>query len=299
MPKSAGLISLLFASVALAADAPVTFNKEILPILQKNCQSCHRPGSIAPMSFLTYQQVRPWAKAITTAVASRKMPPWFADPKYGHFLNDRSLKQNEIATIANWADHGAAEGDPDSAPPPVKWPEGWQVQPDVIVQGPSYDVPAKVNNNVVEWISVTIPLCYGDWEAQHFIEPEDSGNLVEFANRICGAVNRSIAYIRMPVPIDRSDAAYFAPLRGLKLPAGTELYLGLVHADGADQTRKRIQAASEFAPQLGIATECGMARCRTPEVVRTLLKVHADASAERPYLRSRPRSESSYGFWRA
>ena len=80
----------------------VTFNRQALPILQKNCQSCHRPGEIAPMSFLTYQDVRPWAKAIKAAVASRKMPPWFADGQYGPYLNDRSLKQSEIEVIAKF-----------------------------------------------------------------------------------------------------------------------------------------------------------------------------------------------------
>src|SRR5262245_61122651 len=69
----------------------VTFNQQVLPILQKNCQACHRPGEIAPMSFLTYQDVRPWAKAIKVAVVKRQMPPWFADPAFGHFANDRRL----------------------------------------------------------------------------------------------------------------------------------------------------------------------------------------------------------------
>src|SRR5499426_3825473 len=98
----------------------VTFNKDVLPILQANCQTCHRPGNIAPMSFLTYESTRPWAKAMKTAVATRKMPPWFADPKSGHFANDRSLKQSEIDTIVKWADAGAPQGDPKSAPPPLQ-----------------------------------------------------------------------------------------------------------------------------------------------------------------------------------
>ena len=93
---------LLAAAAAMAAEATastsVTFTKDVLPILQANCQSCHRPGQVAPMSFLSYKEVRPWAKAIKTAVALRKMPPWFADPRYGQFSNDRSLKQSEIDT---------------------------------------------------------------------------------------------------------------------------------------------------------------------------------------------------------
>src|SRR5947209_3953643 len=150
----------LAATVVLAADvsstspASVTFRKDVLPILQKNCQTCHRPGQIAPMSFLTYESVRPWAKAMKTAVATRKMPPWFADPKYGHFANDRALKQSDIDTIVAWADGGAKEGDAKDAPPPVAWPaDGWQIKPDYIVKGPSYDVPAK---GIMEWTNVVV-----------------------------------------------------------------------------------------------------------------------------------------------
>jgi len=87
-----GLTLLIAGSVILAADASVTFHKDVEPILQRNCQTCHRPGQVAPMSFLTYQNVRPWAKAMKAAVVARKMPPWFADPQHGPYLNDRSLK---------------------------------------------------------------------------------------------------------------------------------------------------------------------------------------------------------------
>src|SRR5215475_14234911 len=135
--------------------AAVTFNKDVLPILQKNCQGCHRPGQIAPMSLLTYKDARPWAKALKNAVVTRTMPPWFADPNYGHFLNERSLKQTEIDTIAKWVDAGAPEGDAKDAPPPTRWAEGgWQINPDYIVEGPTYDVPAK---GIVEWTWFVVP----------------------------------------------------------------------------------------------------------------------------------------------
>src|SRR5208282_1335994 len=113
---------LLTASVAFAADtaASPTFHKDIEPILQRNCQTCHRPGQIAPMSFLTYQSARPWAKAMKAATLARKMPPWFADPAYGRFTNDHSLKPGELDLIAKWADSGAPEGDAKEAPAPVQ-----------------------------------------------------------------------------------------------------------------------------------------------------------------------------------
>src|SRR5207249_12105684 len=104
---------LMLGGTAMAAEvssSPITFNKDVLPILQRNCQGCHRPGQIAPMSFLSYESTRPWAKAMKAAVASKKMPPWGADPKIGHFTNDRSLKQSDVDIIAKWADSGAALG---------------------------------------------------------------------------------------------------------------------------------------------------------------------------------------------
>ena len=92
----------VLAGGALTADSPTaTFHKDVEPILQKNCQTCHRPGQVAPMSFMTYEAVRPYARAMKTAVTSGKMPPWFADPHYGPYLNDRSLSEREIQTIGN------------------------------------------------------------------------------------------------------------------------------------------------------------------------------------------------------
>jgi hypothetical protein len=160
---------------ALAADnASVSFHKDVEPILQKNCQTCHRPGQVAPMSFLTYQNVRPWAKAMKTAVLTRKMPPWFADPHYGPYLNDRSLKQSDMETIAKWADAGAPEGDPKDAPAAVQWPEEWAIKPDLIVDGPTTNVPASPKNNVVEWMTVVMPSGFtkDTWVTSVQIKPE-------------------------------------------------------------------------------------------------------------------------------
>src|SRR5437868_6204072 len=124
-----------------------TFNKDVLPILQKNCQTCHRPGEIAPMSFLTYKDTRPWAKAIKQAVVSRQMPPWFADPKYGHFANDRTLDDATIKTLVAWTDGGAVEGDAKDAPAPVQWVSGWSFKPDMIIEMPK-DVPLPATGTI-------------------------------------------------------------------------------------------------------------------------------------------------------
>ena len=127
----------------MAAPNAATFNKDVLPILQKNCQGCHRPGEVAPMSLLSYAEARPWAKAIKAAVVTKKMPPWFADPRYGHFSDERTLSASEIATLASWADNGAPEGDAKDKPAPVSFPEGWNIKPDMIVEMPTeFKLPA-------------------------------------------------------------------------------------------------------------------------------------------------------------
>lgn len=133
----------------------VTFHKDVLPILQQRCENCHRPGQIGPFSVRTYQDARPWARAIKAAVVSRKMPPWFANPAYGHFSNDRSLDQSEIDTIVAWVDHGAPAGDPKDAPAPMEWSEGgFIIEPDVAFEIPPFEVPAT---GVIEWVRVAFP----------------------------------------------------------------------------------------------------------------------------------------------
>jgi hypothetical protein len=163
---------------------PVTFSKDVLPVLQKNCQACHRPGEVAPMSFLTYESTRPWARAIKTAVQTKKMPPWFADPQHGRFSNDRSLTAGEIATLTAWADGGAPQGNPADAPAPVQWPDGWQIKPDVIVEVPPYPVPA---DGTIEWAFIMIPSGFtkDTWVTSIEIRPGDRQ-----------ALHHAVAFIR-------------------------------------------------------------------------------------------------------
>ena len=129
------------------------------------------------MPLLTYREARPWAKAIRNAVASRKMPPWFADSRYGRFANDPSLSQAEIDTLVNWVNGGALEGDPHDLPPPVQWPESaWQIQPDAIVSLPAHRVPAK---GVFEWSYVTVPSGFAKdtWITSIEVSPGDASVL--------------------------------------------------------------------------------------------------------------------------
>jgi hypothetical protein len=134
---------LLGASSQAAAEGP-TFYKDVLPILQANCQSCHRPGEVAPMSLVTYEQARPWARAIKTKTVARQMPPWFADPKFGHFENEKRLKDREIEIISAWVDAGAPAGETKDAPPAVTFTNGWNLKPDMVIEMPkAFELPAR------------------------------------------------------------------------------------------------------------------------------------------------------------
>ncbi len=145
-----GVVGLLALPASLSAQTPATptFTKDVAPIFQNKCESCHRPDSIAPMSLITYEEARPWARSIRERVASRNMPPWHIDPTVGiqHYKNDRSLSQNEIDTIVKWASNGAPKGDPKDMPAPVKWEagNGWNFEkqlggpPDLVIKSPKY-----------------------------------------------------------------------------------------------------------------------------------------------------------------
>ena len=133
------------AQAAPAAKATPTFTKDVAPILYQNCTSCHRPGEIGPMSLLSYQDARPWAKSIAARVAAGAMPPWHADPAYGEFSNDRRLNDADKATLLAWANNGAPEGNAADLPPAPKYTDGWQLgTPDAVFSLPEdYAVPAS------------------------------------------------------------------------------------------------------------------------------------------------------------
>jgi hypothetical protein len=117
--------------------APPTFYREVLPILQKSCQGCHRTDGIAPMPFETYEQTRPYAEAIKNTTQEKAMPPWFADPNIGKFSDDPSLTAKQIAILKAWADAKAPGGEPQDGPAPLRWNANWSIpQPDLILKVP-------------------------------------------------------------------------------------------------------------------------------------------------------------------
>ncbi|HYL36649.1 MAG TPA: thiol-disulfide isomerase [Bryobacteraceae bacterium] len=140
----AWLAGCAIAAAATPSSAP-TFSKDVAPILYKNCASCHRAGEIAPMSLLTYEQARPWAKSIREYVSRGQMPPWHAEQPRGTFSNDRRLTDNEKNTLIAWADAGAPEGNPKDLPAAPKFVEGWEIgKPDLVLSMTKpYDVPAS------------------------------------------------------------------------------------------------------------------------------------------------------------
>jgi len=180
----------LCAFISLAATAPssVTFTKDVAPVLEKNCQGCHRPGEAAPFPLLTYEQARPWAKAMKEAVLLKKMPPWFADPHYGKFSNDRSLSQKEVDTLVAWADAGAPQGDAKAMRSPVNFVEGWAIpKPDVIIEFPrAFQIPAT---GTIEYQKVVVPTGFTEDKWVQFAEarPDDRAR-----------VHHMIAFIREP-----------------------------------------------------------------------------------------------------
>src|SRR5579871_1290029 len=140
--------------LAVAADSgtpQVTFAKDVAPILEDRCQECHRPGTAAPMSLISYAETRPWAKSIKQRVITRNMPPWHLDKTVGiqHFANDRSLSDAQISAIVRWVDAGAPEGNPKDMPAAKKWPDdqGWQLaklygEPDLVLKSEPYTMPS-------------------------------------------------------------------------------------------------------------------------------------------------------------
>ncbi|HWX53266.1 MAG TPA: thiol-disulfide isomerase [Verrucomicrobiae bacterium] len=187
------LCALLMGMAATTDNPPpapgrVTYYKDVLPILQSNCQSCHRPGEIAPWSFMTYEETRPLAAAIKLSVLTRKMPPWYADPQYGHFANVRQLTPQQIRTLVSWAEGGALAGDTKDQPTPVKFLDGWNIgQPDRVVEMPTaFHVPAE---GTIDYQYIVIPggFAQDTWVTAAEIRP---------GNRT--VVHHVIAFVRPP-----------------------------------------------------------------------------------------------------
>jgi mono/diheme cytochrome c family protein len=152
------------APAATAADAePVTWAEHVAPIVYDNCVTCHRPGQVAPMSLLSYDQARPWAKSIAKVTHDRTMPPWFADPAHGEFVEDSRLTDAQIETLSRWVAADAPAGDLSLAPQPPTFDSEWKIgEPDQTITGPTYEVSDEVEDHY-QWLQVENPLEEERW----------------------------------------------------------------------------------------------------------------------------------------
>ena len=173
---------------AKPSPAP-TFYRNVIPVLQQHCQSCHRPGEIASsIPLITYTDGRQWAAKIRDTTNSRQMPPWFADPCCGHFMNDPSLTAEEISTLSAWAESGTPVGDPQDAPLSPHWTDGWNIEPpDVVITMPkAVEIPAHGD---VEYTYEIVPTNFADdkWVQMSEVRPSSREN-----------VHHAVVYIRPP-----------------------------------------------------------------------------------------------------
>jgi hypothetical protein len=184
-------VALLVPAGAALAQTPTgtpTFTRDVAPIFQAKCQSCHRPGQMGPMSLLTYEETRPWVRSIKNKVASRMMPPWHLDPTVGiqKFKNDISLSDQQVETIVRWVDAGAPKGDMKDLPPSVKWPSDdvWRLEtefnygpPDLVVKSTPWTQPAEGQD---QWWQPVIPtgLTEDRWVRAIEIRPSAKGRRI-------------------------------------------------------------------------------------------------------------------------
>ncbi len=201
-----GPASIATISAAARQETAPTFSRDVAPIFDAKCVSCHRPGEVAPMSLLTFRDARPWAASIREKVLSRAMPPWHADPEYGTFRNNPSLTGPEIDTIVSWVSGGAREGDPAERPPLPAFAEGWQIgQPDMVFEMPvEYDVPAR---GTIDYQYFEVPTNFTEdrWMQAGEVRAGDRQH-----------VHHIIVYVRELEPVARPNVVSVRPI----VPAG-------------------------------------------------------------------------------
>jgi hypothetical protein len=299
VPAVVGL-SLALVGAAGAADNP-TFSHDVLPILQKNCQSCHRPGEIGPMPLITFEQARPYARAIKRATETKTMPPWFADSSVQHYSNDMSLSAADIATLGAWSDIGAPEGDPADAPPPRQFADGWNIvapgrTPDTIIQMPEpYQVPAT---GTIEYTYIILPTNFTEdtWVTAAEVRP---GNRAQLHHAVVYLRTPGSPWLReypsgvpfVPAPRPGQEARSSDGDRTSEGSAADEWLVGYV--PGAppytlpDDTAFLVQAGSDFVLQLhytsnGTAasdqTRIGLNIATTPPKRRAFIALVSDHS---------------------
>jgi hypothetical protein len=254
--------------------ATPTFAKDVAPILYKNCASCHRPNDIAPMSLLTYENARPWAKAIREQVATRQMPPWHATQAHGTFLNDRRLSDADRDTLIRWVDGGAPKGDLKDLPPVPKFTDGWEIgTPDVVLSmAKDYDVPTS-GTVAYQYFDVPTNFTQDKWVQAIEVRP-GTRSVVHHVLVFCrepGAKPRPMGYVSVvPKMAQRGQSAaligttapgtnamVFQPGTALLVKAGSVLLFQMHYTTNGQAAKDRSSVGITFAkqpPQLEIRT---------------------------------------------
>ena len=243
-----------FAMVVLgvapvAAQTPnetdVTFAKDVSPIIQRSCETCHRPGSMAPMSLVTYREVRPWARAIKEKIVNRIMPPWHLDPTVGiqEFANDISLNENEIDTIVRWVDNGAPQGDPADMPSAIEWPVSdiWRLadkytelgKPDLVISSTPWTQVAEGQDQWYQPV-VDIGLTEDRWVKALEVRPSLTGRSI---------VHHAVIYLMQQENADDFEAPVDVPGAGSYF---TEFAVGKIGDLFRKNTGKLLKADSKL-----------------------------------------------------
>jgi hypothetical protein len=236
---------ILFGAVSASAQTEVTFTRDVESILQRSCQGCHRPGQMGPMSLVTYEDVRPWARAVREKVVERVMPPWHLDKTVGirQFENDTSLSDAEIDIVARWVDAGAPRGNAADAPPPVNWPaeDVWRLaerygrEPDLVVASDPWTQAAEGQD---QWWQPVVPtgLTEDRWITGMEVRPSMGGG-----RRV---THHSVVYLQQEEQAGDHTPAVDVPGRGSYL---TEFAVGKIGDVFRENTGKLLKADSRIA----------------------------------------------------
>ena len=263
----AGLIGTA-ASVNAQSPAAPTFSKDVAPILYKNCTNCHRPGEIGPMPLVSFNDARPWAKAIANRVTDGTMPPWHADPAHGEFLNDRSLSAADRDTIVKWASGGALEGTRADLPKLPPYAEGWQMgQPDTIwSMQEDYPIPAS---GTIEYKNFEVPtnLTEDRWAQAIEVRP---------GNR--SVVHHVIVYLIDPKPVRAPQP--FTPGPGMRRPADAPKTERGLEANDRPMQHQPTGWLSGYAPGQSVRVYQPGTALRVPAGATLIIQEHYTATGK-------------------